>query len=165
MSEKCEKGVNCSLQSIDLQIIQNSEQLMLRANDTIFSGLDELEINQRLLIHTKLQLGTSTQIMYVNPPFGKLKYKQPCQCFYNAWRMKDFSYVEGWVRDRNSNFEFVHAWNFHSEHGCIDFTMKNPQEYEYFGVQIDRSLVFSLGIKFGGLSTPVLPFLEKLIPA
>ena len=163
MLEKCEKEVICSQQSFDLQLIQNSEELMLRANDTIFSSIDELEINERLLKYTKLLLGANTQPMYVNPPFEKLKYNKPRQCFFNAWKRKDYLYVEGWVRDRNSNFEFVHAWNFSSELGYVDFTLKNPQQYDYFGLQIDRSIVFSLGLKFGGMSTPVSPFVERLI--
>jgi hypothetical protein len=163
MLEKCEKEVICRQRFIALQLIQNSEELMLRADNTIFSGTDELEINERLLKYTKLLLGVDKPLIYVNPPFEKLRHKEPRQCFYNAWKMNDFAYLEGWVRHRNSNFEFVHAWNFSSEHGYVDFTLKNPQQYDYFGLQIDRSIIFSLGLKFGGMSTPVLPFMERLI--
>jgi len=70
------------------------------------------------------------------------KYGKPKQCFQNAFNafMKDrnLTYVEGYCTAKNFAFPFNHAWVTRDGKTAHDPTLKNPEQYEYFGITFPR---------------------------
>lgn len=67
----------------------------------------------------------------------------PKQCFRNAAH-RAFSrscrnprYFEGYAICRNIGFAFHHAWNVEAGK-VVDVTLRNPEDYDYMGVEFSR---------------------------
>ncbi len=83
-------------------------------------------------------------------------------CYSNSVEMmeKGYGYVEGYVIMKQDGFTFGHSWNVDSMGNHIDFTFKDPENYDYFGVIVPENVVLDLGEKNGHSWYSVLPFVD-----
>ena len=97
---------------------------------------------------------------------GKIdRRKQRLGCCYpNAARMmkNGYGYVEGYCINKNDGFKFGHAWNVDKDGNHLDFTFKNAEEYDYFGIVIPNRLVSEVGLRNGRVWFSALPFIEEV---
>lgn len=84
-------------------------------------------------------------------------------CYPNSVeKMREgFDYVEGFVKNKRTGQYISHAWNVDKSGTHQDFTLKKPEEYEYFGVLIPEEIVWMVGEKNGFIWFCVLPFVDN----
>ena len=86
-------------------------------------------------------------------------------CYHNAARKMgdgyEYGYVEGYCITKNEGLKFGHAWNVDKDGNHFDFTFKNSEEYDYFGIVIPIRIVYNVGFRNGGVWFSVLPFIEE----
>ena len=86
------------------------------------------------------------------------------QCYTNAGRNlhKGYGYVEGLCINKTTGFTFSHAWNIDKEGNHLDFTIDDPETYDYLGIIIPDNIVYEvLGDQLGGVWTSVLFYYKK----
>lgn len=96
---------------------------------------------------------------------GQRKYFKSGYCYRNAVKIMDekgYDYVEGYAKHKKTNIKIAHAWNVDGEGNHIDFTLKNAEEHDYFGVIIPKSIVYQVGQMNGYVWYAALPFLDNL---
>jgi hypothetical protein len=84
-------------------------------------------------------------------------------CYPNSTRLmndKKYKYVEGYVI--KNGVKIGHSWNIDQEGNHIDFTFKNPQDFEYIGVVIPEKIVWEISKKNGNIWFCVLPFVDDI---
>lgn len=93
----------------------------------------------------------------------KRKFKEG-NCYLNSVEMmkKGYGYVEGYVKRKQDGYKFGHAWNVDSNGNHIDYTLDDPENYDYFGVKIPEKTVWNIGWKNGKTWYAVLPFIDDL---
>lgn len=86
------------------------------------------------------------------------------ECYKNAAdnMMDKYEYVEGYIMGKSTGFRTAHAWNVDATGKFVDTTIRNAEEYKYFGVKIPKSIVFDVGYKNGGIWYAALPFIDSL---
>ena len=143
----------CLLNDIDYERrFEELNQLRLLGKD------EDAKLKYSLPILKKL--GSSYM---VNLPSKKTLFRKIGSCYGNAFRLmmdKGYQYVEGYVSLKGQEQKFSHAWNIDENGRHVDFTLRNSQEFEYFGIVIPNSLVHDVGFFNGKLSYCVLPYLE-----
>ena len=84
------------------------------------------------------------------------------ECYSNSVQMmkNGYGYVEGYVITKDGDF-ISHAWNIDTEGHCWDFTFKDPENYEYFGLEIPEDVLWEVGRKNGHIWFSVLPFVDE----
>jgi hypothetical protein len=84
-------------------------------------------------------------------------------CFPNAIKMmqKGYKYYEGVATLKTNGFKIAHAWNADCNGNHFDVTFPNPQNYDYFGIEIPEIKLHEVGRK-NGTWFAALPFLEDL---
>lgn len=84
-------------------------------------------------------------------------------CYRNAVEMmwNGFGYVEGFVIEKETGQYIGHAWNVDINNKHWDFTYKDPQNYEYFGIHVPKEVVCNVGAKNGHIWFAVLPFVDN----
>jgi hypothetical protein len=74
------------------------------------------------------------------------------QCFKNSttgmWDGWELEYYEGYAFHTEIQFAFMHAWNV-KDGKVIDLTLKNPEEYEYYGVKFTPEQIWKEQLKHG----------------
>lgn len=70
------------------------------------------------------------------------------QCFFNARKIVlakrykgKFRYCEGFARARDFSFLFHHAWAITEWAEVVETTLRNPHNYDYYGVWFDQGLI------------------------
>jgi len=93
---------------------------------------------------------------------GRRKMKEG-YCYLNSVEMMDkgYGYVEGYVTRKQDGYTFGHAWNVDKKETQYDFTLKDPEKYEYYGVIIPNEIVRLVGERNGYTWYAVLPFLDN----
>ncbi len=120
-------------------------------------------LNDLVLSEGEKTLYKYGKIFQVKP--GKSRKKCPIGMGYaNAAEFicKGYKYVEGYKLHKNTGRKIAHAWNIDPDGNSVDFTIKDPEQYEYFGVVIPDILVYEVGLKNGGIWYCVLPFIDSL---
>lgn len=94
------------------------------------------------------------------------KRGRPCKiglCYATAgvkMRDKDYKYVEGYIIAKNEeSIITAHAWNVDTNGNHIDYTIPNPDCYNYFGIVVPTATVMKIGCNRGTWFA-VLPFIE-----
>jgi hypothetical protein len=82
-----------------------------------------------------------------------IKRRTQKQCFRNSCAMllnhpRQYQYYEGYAMSTRIAFPFLHAWNVRDGQ-VVDVTLKNPEEYEYMGVNFTERQVWQEQIKTG----------------
>ncbi len=72
----------------------------------------------------------------------------------------DYQYVEGYILNKESKNKISHAWNVDVNGNHFDFTLKNNDSYEYFGLIVPISLVYDIGKLKGNIWGSCLPYLQ-----
>lgn len=85
-------------------------------------------------------------------PKGLRRKRAMKECFSNSVHhlikehisgTSNLLYVEGYAVNKGIGFPFHHAWLVERDSDvAIDVTLDKPEEYEYFGIALDRALVF-----------------------
>lgn len=124
---------------------------------------EELILTELVLVESELILekrGNNFQV--VKGEGDRRKFKEG-NCYFNSVEMmkKDYGYVEGYVTRKSDNYKFGHAWNVDSNGQHIDFTMTDPENYNYFGIVIPKNVVWEVGEKNGQTWFSVLPFVDE----
>jgi hypothetical protein len=67
-------------------------------------------------------------------------------CYYNSITSlsRGYKYVEGYVRFKISGDYVAHSWNCDYKGNHFDFTYKDPENFEYFGVVVPDILVWKV---------------------
>jgi hypothetical protein len=94
----------------------------------------------------------------------KLPRKRPGlgKCYITAYeiaRDNNLLYVEGHLTEIGTGKQIAHAWNVDNEGNHVDFTFKNPKQYQYKGVVIPFETVYEVNSKRSATFC-ILPFLE-----
>jgi hypothetical protein len=94
----------------------------------------------------------------------KLPRKRPRlgKCYITAYeiaRDNNLLYVEGHLTEISTGKQIAHAWNVDKEGQHVDFTFKNPKEYQYKGFVIPFETVYEVNRKRGATFC-IIPFLE-----
>jgi len=94
----------------------------------------------------------------------KLPRKRPRlgKCYITAYeiaRDNNLLYVEGHLTEIGTGKQIAHAWNVDNEGNHVDFTFKNPKQYQYKGVVIPFETVYEVNSKRSATFC-ILPFLE-----
>ena len=94
----------------------------------------------------------------------KLPRKRPRlgKCYITAYeiaRDHNLLYVEGHLTEIGTGKKIAHAWNVDNEGNHVDFTFKNPKQYQYKGVVIPFETVYEVNSKRSATFC-ILPFLE-----
>ena len=84
-------------------------------------------------------------VLEYGKPFVPVTWDKPIMeakmCFRNAFeavtRDRGMHYVEGYAMNKQIGFPFHHAW-VSKDDVAYDPTLKDPDNYEYFGVEFDR---------------------------
>lgn len=122
-----------------------------------------LRLNELVLWESRSILKKRGQSYNVESGKGdKRKYKIG-KCYANAVdkMIHGFGYVEGFVRNKQSGQYIGHAWNIDKSGGHLDFTFRNTEDYEYFGLLIPEEVVWTVGERNGHLWYSVLPFVDN----
>lgn len=90
----------------------------------------------------------TTFVLEYGKPFVPVTWDKPHMeakmCFRNAFetirRDKGLHYIEGYAMNKQIGFPFHHAW-VAKDDVAYDPTLKDPDNYEYFGVEFDRVFV------------------------
>jgi len=117
-------------------------------------------LNELILWEIRTILKKRGQKCNVLPSKGR-KFKLG-KCYSNAVEMmqRGYGYVEGFVIDKQTGDYLAHAWNVDNNGNHFDFTFKDPQSYEYFGIHIPEEVVWEVGEKNGHIWYAVLPFVD-----
>ena len=111
------------------------------------------EINNALKVkYSSSILKKYGQLYNVKSPPKKSQIMKIGSCYSNSIKKMSkcyFSYVEGVITNRKSGFKISHAWNVNSIGEHIDFTIKQPEEFEYIGIIIPSLLLYQVGEKNG----------------
>lgn len=94
----------------------------------------------------------------------KLPRKRPRlgKCYITAYEIaRDYNqlYVEGHLIEIGTGKQIAHAWNVDKEGKHVDFTFKNPKQYQYKGVIIPFETVYEVNSKRSATFC-ILPFLK-----
>lgn len=142
------------MKELDIKNLINLQILNL-FNDNNKDRIKEILLNE--LIVDRIQQIIDEKGKQVVVKNGKRKLKLG-YCYYNSTKKMlhdGYGYVEGIVIDKKTGYRVAHAWNIkNDEH--IDFTIPNPDDYDYYGIIIPNNVVLD---KMFGMSICVLPFI------
>lgn len=85
-------------------------------------------------------------------------------CYYNTFKKSlydNYQYVEGIAVNKITGEKLCHAWNVDNEGNHIDFTFKNANDYNYYGVIIPIDIVSKIGLINNGVTYSTLAFITK----
>jgi hypothetical protein len=121
-------------------------------------------LNQLVLIESEPILKKTGQKYHVTK--GKIdRRKQKIGICYgnSALKMREgYGYVEGYVVNEKTGYKMSHAWNVDSNGIHVDFTLDDPENYDYFGVIIPDKIVYRVGRENGRIWYSVLPFTKDI---
>jgi len=128
------------------------------------STLDPESLFLNELVHHESKLILEKKGQKFNVKMGvsdKRKFRLG-NCYPNSVRKmrEGFNYVEGYIVDEDGSI-ISHSWNVDGEGNHFDFTFKNPEKYEYFGIIVPDDIVWEVGLKNGGVWYCVLPFVDN----
>jgi len=123
-------------------------------------SIDEsLRLNELILLEIKNILETKGK--KYNATKGHSGVYRLGDCYSNAADlMNKYDYVEGYAVSKSSLHKIAHAWNVDFNGNHIDYTLTDPEEYDYVGVVIPKSLVYKVGLRRGGVWFSTLSFLD-----
>lgn len=83
--------------------------------------------------------------------------------YYNSIKSmgKGYLYVEGYVKHKITGAYIAHSWNSDFNGNHIDFTYKDPEAFEYFGVVVPEDTIWNIAEKNKFMIYAVLPFVRK----
>jgi len=83
-------------------------------------------------------------------------------CYQNSIRKTDegYLYVEGYILHRINYHKISHAWNVDKDGNHYDFTLKDNNEYDYYGLVVPTDLVYEVGSLKGGNWGSCLPYIK-----
>ena len=93
---------------------------------------------------------------------GKFKSLKAGECYGNSANKLNsgFGYVEGYIKNKATGYKIGHAWNIDKNGNHIDFTIKNSNDFEYYGILINNKDVYRIGAENGFIWFATLPFLK-----
>ena len=93
---------------------------------------------------------------------GKMHRFKLGYCYGNSVKMmqEGYDYIEGFTIHKKSGKYVAHAWNADKNGIHWDFTFKDPEEHEYFGILIPEKTVWMVGEKNGHIWYSVLPYID-----
>jgi hypothetical protein len=119
-------------------------------------------LNDLVLFESKSILKKNGKIYVVKK--GKIDRRKlrMGRCYSNSVQMmeKGYGYVEGYVMTKDCKI-VSHSWNVDKEGNHWDFTYKDTEQYEYYGVNIPEKVVWEVGEKNGHIWFSVLPFVDE----
>ena len=122
-----------------------------------------LDADNDLKVHySEMILNEYGTIFQVFPPPKKSNKMKSGKCYPNAIKKmteKGYQYVEGIITNKVNGQKISHAWNIDLEGKHIDFTVTNPDLYEYRGVIVPKDILFEVGMKNGFIWYCSLPYL------
>jgi len=69
--------------------------------------------------------------------------RTPKACFYNARQLvrgsRTLTYCQGYAMNNTLVFPFEHAWALDARGRVIDPTLAEPDQYQYYGIALERS--------------------------
>lgn len=101
-------------------------------------------------------------LFFVHPPPDKRNKMKSGKCYPNAIKkMMDlgYQYVEGIITNKITGEKISHAWNIDLEGNHVDFTISDPNLYEYRGVIVPNDILYDVGMKNGFIWYCSLPYL------
>lgn len=135
------------------------------ANDPVATRLQRLSF-------CKFAFGIETDILDVEPSTHDLEYfrghgqhfprpvfpytgrcGQLKQCYKNAtdltWQRPPLPYVQGFILYRPTRTVYAHAFNVAPDGRALDSTLEDTRDHEYFGVILERPLLYDLQLLLG----------------
>ena len=109
--------------------------------------IDQSLLVQRLKVYDITPvLRRKGKFFSVNPGKKDRRKQKRRQCYTNAGRMmhEGYGYVEGICIDKRDGFQFTHAWNVDDEGNHWDFTLDDPENYDYWGIIIPVTKVYEV---------------------
>jgi hypothetical protein len=137
-------------------ILTQSSQNFNHTPDTVF-GLNDLVLDEGDQLLRKY--GRQFTVSY-----GSSRKKSPQgYCYDNAVRqmLAGYGYVEGFVVPKGESIRIAHAWNVDAKGNHFDFTFKDADKYDYYGIKIPDMTVLKTGFANGCVSFAVLPFIKE----
>lgn len=126
---------------------------------------DFLATRLNFLVIQKSEVILKRKGKFFDVKYGKLgrrKFKTG-ECYPNSANLmsEGYGYVEGYTIDKKTKFKIAHAWNIDKDGHHLDFTFKNAEDYDYFGVVIPQEIVYMIGMDHGKRWYAVLPFVSN----
>ena len=142
----------------------NKQTILMFARMKGINPLISVELNKMVLEESESILREQGKMFTVQPCKASKKRKLG-MCYSNAafYMQKGYEYVEGYIEDKKNAIKIAHAWNVDKNGNHIDFTLENPENYNYFGMVIPTRSVYGVGLQNGGLWYCVLPYLNEVI--
>lgn len=118
--------------------------------------------NELILFESRSILQRRGHHVYVTPRNSN-SHTNLGYCYYNSITSlsRGYKYVEGYVRFKISGDYVAHSWNCDYKGNHFDFTYKDPENFEYFGVVVPDILVWKVVKKNKFIPYTVLPFLKS----
>jgi hypothetical protein len=111
--------------------------------------------------YTRPIIDAHGKLFQVSPPPKKSMKMKIGSCYSNAHskREKEYEYVEGIIKNKNTGLEISHAWNVDKNGNHFDFTIMETDLFEYKGVIVPFSLRYQVSVQTGKVWYCVLPYL------
>ncbi len=122
-----------------------------------------LLLNELILVESELILKKKGKKYEVKKGKSDRRKFREGNCYPNSVKMmeKGYRYVEGYITRKSDSYTYGHAWNVNSDGTHFDFTLKDPEKNDYFGIIIPESVIWEVGEKNGKIWYSVLPFIDE----
>ena len=86
------------------------------------------------------------------------------KCYYNAARMteENYYYVEGIITHKKNGYQICHAWNEDMNGEWWDFTLDDPEDFDYKGIKIPNMPIYETGARNGRIWPILLLFIDSI---
>ena len=152
--------INEYLKSLDSSVRRKS--ILEMSGNRKKDAFERQFLTELVLIESEFVLKKKSKKYIVSRGKSDRRKFREGNCYLNSANMMSngYDYVEGYVSRKSDGLIFGHAWNVNSNGDHIDFTLKDPENYDYFGVIIPEKVVWDVGVKNGHVWYSVLPFVD-----